>query len=86
MGFEPTIFGYQSTAATTALISPGWNQYFDCRLEAISEIYHVNRYSLTDCSQDLVAHLVELQTSNPKVVGSSHTFITEFIKVQMVIY
>ena len=75
MGCEPTIFGYQSTAAPTALVSSGWNQYFDYRLEAISEIYHVNRYSLTDCSQDLVAHLVEQQTSNPKVVDSSQMVI-----------
>ena len=39
---------------------------------------HVNRDSLTHCSQGSVAQLVEQQTSNPKVVGSNPTWATEF--------
>ena len=39
---------------------------------------HVNRDSLTDCSQGSVAQLVEQRTSNPKVVGSNPTWATEF--------
>ena len=39
---------------------------------------HVNRESLTHCSQGSVAQLVEQQTSNPKVVGSNPTWATEF--------
>ena len=36
-------------------------------------ICHVNRDSLTHCSQGLVAQLVEQWTSNPKVMGSNPT-------------
>ena len=39
---------------------------------------HVNRDSLTHCSQGSVAQLVEQRTSNPKVVGSNPTWATEF--------
>ena len=39
---------------------------------------HVNKDSLTHCSQGLVAQLAEQQTSNPKVVGSNPTWATEF--------
>ena len=39
---------------------------------------HVNRDSLTHCSQGSVAQLVEQRTSNPKVVGSNPTCATEF--------
>ena len=39
---------------------------------------HVNRDSLTHCSQGSVAQLVEQRTSNPKVVGSNPTLATEF--------
>ena len=39
---------------------------------------HVNRDSLTHCSQRSVALLVEQRTSNPKVVGSTPTWVTEF--------
>ena len=39
---------------------------------------HVNRDSLSHCSQGSVAQLVEQQTSNPKVVGSNPTSATEF--------
>ena len=38
---------------------------------------HVNRDSLTHCSQGSVAQLVELRTSNLKVVGSDPTRATE---------
>ena len=38
---------------------------------------HVNRGSLTHCSQGSVAQLVEQRTSNPKVVGSDATLATE---------
>ena len=34
---------------------------------------HVNRDSLTHCSQGSVVQLVEQQTGNPKVVGSNST-------------
>ena len=34
---------------------------------------HVNRDSLTHCSQGYVVQLVEQRTSNPKVVGSNPT-------------
>ena len=39
---------------------------------------HVNRDSLTHCSQGSVAQLVEQQTGNLKVVGSNPTLTTEF--------
>ena len=39
---------------------------------------HVNRDSLTHCSQGSVAQLVEQRTSNPKVVGSNPIWATEF--------
>ena len=35
--------------------------------------YQVNRDSLTNYSQGLVAQLVEQRTSNPKVMGSNPT-------------
>ena len=58
-------------------ISPEWNQHFDSRLEPSSghmyHMRHVNRDSLTHCSQGSVAQLVEQRTSNPKVVGSNLT-------------
>ena len=46
---------------------------------------HVNRDSLTHCSQGSVAQLVEQRTSNPKVVGSNPTLATEFSIIQLVI-
>ena len=46
---------------------------------------HVNRDSLTHCSQGSVAQLVEQRTSNPKVVGSNPTWATEFSIIQLVI-
>ena len=64
-------------------ILPGWNQCFDTY--ARYHMCHVNRDSLTHCSQGSVAQLVEQRTSNPKVVGSNPTWATEFSIIQLVI-
>ena len=52
------------------------NSYISLHVTGIT--CHVNRDSLTHCSQGSVAQLVEQRTSNPKVVGSNPTWATEF--------
>ena len=60
------------------LTPPRWNSKFTwCNRY---HMCHVNRDSLTHCSQGSVAQLVEQRTSNPKVVGSNPTWATEFFK------
>ena len=49
------------------------------------DMCHVNRDSLTHCSQGSVAQLVEQRTSNPKVVGSIPPEPLNFSMIQLVV-